>query len=78
MSITHNTSGRPYAKLSELKELDTVEVDGDFDCFNAGDQRKVFRNSDDGQLFICCAEGQHFLRGQADDGDTLIGVHKVG
>ena len=68
-------SGRPWAKLSELKAGDKVELDGGFSCHPAGvvdvcqDGRGVF--------YFRCDDGRHRFDGQADDGEHLIGIYKA-
>lgn len=83
-------NGREYAKLSELKAGDIIQVDEGFEgCFIPWSQLKLVEI--DGQLAAihnapeCGAcEGHggpdcpHFLDGQiADDNDSLIGIYKV-
>lgn len=60
-----------YAKLSELKEGDTVFVDEDFICMGTG-KKTVYK--DEGGLFIYCDEGEHYLDGQLNEDDELVGV----
>jgi hypothetical protein len=69
---THDKAGRPYAKLSELKAGDVVELDGDFTCRAAGKARLFER---DGNLYFDCSEGGHNIRGQADDGEHCMGIY---
>lgn len=69
---THDKQGRPYAKLSELKAGDTIELDGDFTCIGA---IKTQIKKDDSGLYFECAEGGHHLRGHADDGEHCVGVY---
>lgn len=65
--------GRPYAKMSELKAGDVVEIDGDFTCMKPWTKQPV-QNDKDG-LFLECEEGHHYLSGQADDGEHCVGVY---
>lgn len=66
---------RLFAKLSELKAGDTIELDDGFTCAEAGEAKVVQR---DGGLCFRCGEGWHYLTGQlADDDNTLIGIYKV-
>lgn len=67
--------GREYARLSQLKEGDTIQVDGDFTCINPWEKLTVGR--DKSGLFIPCRDGGHHLAGQADDGENCVGVYKV-
>jgi len=66
---------RPYARLSALKPGDIVQVDGDFDCIQPWSRVPVLRSSHG--LYVPCDKGHHYLDGQADDGDSLIGVYHV-
>lgn len=68
-------SGRPWAKLSELKVGDKLEADGGFTCMNKGQVFDVQREG--ARLFIACREEYHDLQGQADDGEHLVGLYKV-
>lgn len=67
--------GREYAKLSELKEGDQVQVDGDFTCMEPWSKLTVQRDGDG--IFIPCRDGSHHLAGQADDGENIVGVYKL-
>lgn len=67
--------GREYAKLSELKAGDKVEVDADFDCMKPGSEKEV--KSDAKGLYVDCEADGHYLAGQADNGEDLIGIYKV-
>lgn len=72
-----DSDGRAYAKLSELKEGDVIEVDGGFDCMKEGDQLFVEQRKD-GTLFVrCSSEGGHSLAGQNDGDGYLVGMYKV-
>ena len=70
--------GRTYAKRSELKPGDKVQVDGDFTCMDEGSIFEVKRRAD-GQLYIDCkSESGHNLIGPlADDHDSLVGIYPV-
>lgn len=72
--MTTDKSGRTYAKLSELKAGDSIELDGGFTCATAG-RTKV--QEDDGGLYFACGDGHHYLSGQADDGVHCVGVYKA-
>lgn len=68
-----DTNGRHYAKLSEVKAGDAVELDAGFTCMKAG---KYEVHADEaGSLYVICADGHHYIDGQADDGEHLIGVY---
>lgn len=85
---THDTSGRPYAKLSKLQAGAKVQVDGGFTCILAGAVLEVKRKHDELYIDCCGSEctciedlskpstDEHYLSGQLDeDNDTLIGVY---
>lgn len=73
---THDKQGRPWAKLSEIKFGDKIQVDGDFPCIFASEVKEV--KTDGEKLYVECTEGKHFLAGQlSDDKNTLIGIYKV-
>lgn len=71
---TWSLMGRPWAKLSELKAGDKVEVDSGFgECFVGGSVHEL--NS---KLEIMGDCGSwHRLADQADDGKHCIGIYKV-
>lgn len=73
---THDTQGRPYAKLSELKIGDILVPDGSFTCIALGEQQIV--QKDVHGLFIDChgdpSWDKHYLL--ADDGEHLIGLYR--
>ena len=81
--------GREYAKLSELKNGDLVEVDSGFTCLCAGERRYVkldpmgLLHLSEGDFhkfyyYIECGAGHHGLDAQLmDDGDHLIGIYKI-
>jgi len=74
MTTTCDKSGRPWAKLSELKEGDIGEVDGGFDGVT---MRGGVVHSSGGRLYILCSAGRHYLADQADDGEHCVGVYAV-
>lgn len=66
-------NGREYAKLSNLKAGDVVTIDGGFDCMDSGKPHEVYGNGD---LYLICDHGHHFLSGQLEvDNDSLVGVY---
>lgn len=72
---THDLQGRPYAKMSDLKVGDIIQVDGDFTCIPANAKRTVRLLH--GELYLDYSCGAHLLCGQEeDDCDTLIGIYK--
>lgn len=75
---THSTDGREWAKLSDLKVGDKLTMDDGFDdgdgegCGISG-KTLVVEQGEHG-LFVPCGEGHHYLDGQADDGEHLVGM----
>jgi hypothetical protein len=66
--------GREYAKLSELKVGETIEVDRTFD----GVEKYRLVLEDSGRLWVLDNAGRHFLDGELmPDGDSLVGVYKL-
>lgn len=65
-----------YAKLSELKVGDSVQVDGGFSCM-ARESIKQVKVDPNGRKWIACKDGKHYLDGQADDGEHCVGVVHV-
>ena len=61
-------------KLSDIKEGDTIVVDGGFTCMKAGE--KLVKGSKTG-LYVDCNDesGRHYLDGQEDEKGELIGIH---
>ena len=74
-TMTHDASHVEWAKLSELHEGDKVKFDNGFDCLPSDVHITVCQN--DHGLFVPCSEGQHYLDGQADDGEHCVGVYKL-
>lgn len=72
---THDKAGRPWAKLSEIKAGELIELDSGFTCARAGQIQVYARAS--GELFFYCEDGTHLLLGQADDGEHLVGIYKI-
>jgi hypothetical protein len=69
---THSIQGRPWAKLSDLKEGSKIELDSGFTCHKAGVE--TVHLDEDGKPFFKCRAGRHALAGQADDGEHCVGV----
>ena len=73
---THDAQGRPYAKISELKAGDIIELDDGFTCAVAG--QRVLKTTSRGLAFDCDeGEAAHAIDGQADDGEHCIGIYKA-
>jgi hypothetical protein len=66
-----DVNGREYAKLSDLKEGDIVELDRDFSCMSG--IVEIF-HSDDGLYFVCIY-GRHYLIGQMEADGSLTGIY---
>lgn len=73
---THDVHGHEYAKLSQIKPGIIVQVDNGFTCIGHW-QKRIVEQDEDGRLWIKCKSGHHYLDGQADDGEHLIGIYKV-
>lgn len=78
-NLTMDKNGRPWAKLSELKDGDYIEIDGGFTCAKQGVYRLSASVRPNGKidLYFPCDDIFHFLDGQADDGEHLIGIYNV-
>lgn len=74
LDAASDRNGRPWARLSELKEGQTIELDGGFTCHRAG---QVTLHSDPGGLYFECKDGHHYVIGQADDGEHCVGIYPV-
>lgn len=73
-------NGRPYALLEELRDGQRIELDDGFECLNHEADRPTTRTvlaDDAGRLFFTCRCGRHYLDGQLEGGDSLIGVYCV-
>ncbi len=71
----HDAAGREYAKLSELKAGDIIELDSGFTCHEAG-KVQIYEEVP-GILCFECDEGHPQLYGQIDyDGNHLVGIYK--
>lgn len=76
--VLKDTKGRPYAQLSTLRAGNTIQVDAGFTCLRPHSVRRVLREGKGKQgLYIKCKSGKHFLCGQADDGENLIGIYNT-
>ena len=72
--MTTDRSGRPWAKLSELRAGEQVILDAGFTCTHP---RIATVYEDTEGLYFNCDNGRHSLDGQADDGEHLIGIYKA-
>lgn len=71
---THDTNGREYAKLADLKVGDMIEIDAGFTCAPAGIHE--VRAISDG-LYFKCDETYHLLEGQLDPDGYLVGIYQT-
>lgn len=69
----NDKQGRPYAKLSELKAGDSIELDNGFTCAKSG---VTTVQEDNLGLYFTCSDGRHTLAGQVED-ETLIGIYRA-
>ncbi len=74
--MTHDATGREYAKYDDLKDGDCVEVDKHWGCINPNATKVVYEDEVDG-LYIHCTHGRHFLTGQCKEQGIVIGCYKV-
>lgn len=72
-TLTHDSEGIQWAKLSELEAGKEVELDSGFTCHAVG--KVMVHKDDDGHLYFECANGRHLFKGQADDGEHCVGVY---
>lgn len=65
------------ARMGMLRAGDKVRADAGFTCMAAG--VKMVHADHDGDLWIQCHEGQHYLSGQLyeDENDKLMGLYPV-
>ena len=71
---SHDKNGREYAKLSDLKKGDPIELDDGFTCLFV-QQTPVFEQETG--LYFPCNHGMHFLKGQDDGDGYCVGVYKL-
>lgn len=60
------------ATTDNVREGSIVIADGGFTCLEEG--ARLIVRSEDGTLFVNCADGRHALDGQLDEGDDYIGL----
>lgn len=71
---SHDISGIEWARLSHLKPGDRLRADGGFTCI-LEDATPPVKAESDGRLYVPCSDGRHYLDGQADDGEHLVGMY---
>lgn len=69
---THDKSGKPYAKLSELKVNDKVMLNASFSCHSGGE---TVLEQDEQGLYFKCKVGKHYISGQAVNGEHCVGIY---
>lgn len=64
-----------FAKISEVKVGSLLQCNDGFTCLPKNAQRYV--HEDDGELYIVCKCGKHFLDGQIsfDDKEEYVGLY---
>lgn len=82
---THDICGREYARLSQIRAGDMIEIDAGFTCREAGPA--LVLADKDGRLCFACSGGdapsrifrradRHMIDGQVgDDDDHLVGIY---
>lgn len=69
--------GKSYVRLAEVRAGTKLMCDGGFDCMDDGDVMIVHADGN-GELYIQCECGQHYLDSQHDDvTDALVGLYLV-
>jgi hypothetical protein len=80
---SHDNQSREYAKLTDLRAGNIVELDDNFTCHNKGKwttHLTTIYEDGKGRLFFYCEHGKHFLSGQTDDDDVegyCVGVYRT-
>ena len=65
--------GREWAILSQVKPGDRLFTDDGFTCMRFG-EAKIVRRNEEGQLYVPCRDGRHYLDAQLEHG-RLIGFY---
>lgn len=73
----HDTKGVPWAHSDTCKAGDQLKCDGGFTCIETGAVVTVHANKG-GELFVPCADGQHYLIGQVGEDGELVGMYSAG
>ena len=64
-----------FVKFADVKVGDVLVADGGFTCMPAG--LRTVEVDEAGHLFIPCAAGSHYLNGQLNENDELVGLSKA-
>ena len=67
-----NDTPQVSVKLSEVIVGDVLIVDGGFTCMKNGVAKVIYADSKG--LYIHCTKGRHWLDGQTDAHDNLVGL----
>ena len=70
-----DVDGREYAKQPELKAGDRLQVDDNFDCMEGWSAKEV--EADEKEFYVHCSCGRHYLDGQGEFDDDIIGIYKL-
>lgn len=62
-------------KLAELKIGDTLIADSGFTCLSKNERCRVHKDAE-GDLYVKCKMGVHYLEGQLDKDDNLVGFRR--
>lgn len=65
-----------FAKIGEVHRGVALRTDNGFTCLPAN-ARRIVRADEFGELWIACRCGRHYLDGQLDDNDQLVGLELV-
>jgi len=68
--------GASYAQISQLKDGDFIMVDSSFRCLTKGIPQPVCADRE-GQLFLKCKMGVHYLDSISAEHDLLLGMYKI-
>jgi len=58
--------------MKDIKVGNVIIADGGFTCLADG-QTCVVRIDRDGDLYVTCQDGCHYLDGQVDENDIIVG-----
>jgi hypothetical protein len=64
-------------RLDQVKAGMTLIADNGFSCLKNG-ERYIVEGDADGELYITCDAGHHYLEGQVDEDGELVGLRVEG
>jgi len=70
---SHDKQGRAYLKLADAKSGQKIICDGGFTCMDTFETARLCSHANG--LYFLCANGHHYISGQADDGIHCIGIY---